>query len=481
VQKAVKIAIDKSQRTYFYSAHQAMHTNKLNIVILAAGKGTRMNSQTPKVLHKLAGKPLLQHVIACARQLNPEKIVVVYGYGGEAVPEAFAQEKIIWVKQSEQLGTGHAVKQAMPHLDPDATTLILLGDVPLVSTDSCKQLLQQTQQLALLTVRKADPNGYGRISRDSAGKVSAIVEHKDASTQQREINEVNTGIIAVSNTHLAGWLQRLTNNNSQGEYYLTDIVAMAVQDGVAVATEITADESQVAGVNSKQDLAGLERIYQLRQATHLMQAGVTLHDPFRIDVRGELEVGRDVEIDVGCIFEGKVTLADGVKIGAYCVIKDTTIGAGTVVAPYSHMEQVKVANDCRIGPYARLRPGTELSTDTHIGNFVEIKNSQVDVGSKINHLSYVGDSTVGKRVNIGAGTITCNYDGANKFRTVIGDNAFIGSDSQLVAPVTIGEGATIAAGSTITKDAPADQLTISRGRQTSIAGWKRPQKNSSKT
>ena len=455
-----------------------MHSSKLNILILAAGKGTRMHSARPKVLHRLAGKPILQHVIACAKQLKPQKMVVVYGYGGEAVPEAFADEAIIWVKQTELLGTGHAVQQAMSYLDKDAITLILLGDVPLVSAKSCEKLLAHAErQLALLTVKKPDPDGYGRILRNNAGKVSAIVEHKDASPKQREINEVNTGIIAASNAHLATWLTRLRNDNSQGEYYLTDIVAMAVADGVAVSAEITEDEWQVAGVNSKQDLAALERVYQQRYATRLMQSGVTLLDPARLDVRGELEAGRDVEIDVGCVFEGKVTLANNVRIGAYCVIKDTNIGAGTVIAPYTHMDQVKVANDCRIGPYARLRPGTELSADAHIGNFVEIKNSQVDAGSKINHLSYVGDSTVGKQVNIGAGTITCNYDGANKYRTVIGDHAFIGSDTQLVAPVSVGAGATIGAGSTITKDAPAGELTISRGKQLTITGWKRPQKN----
>ena len=449
----------------------------LNVVILAAGKGTRMYSQLPKVLHNFAGKPLLSHVIDSARQLNPAKIIVVYGYGGEAVPEAIADQAIIWVKQAEQLGTGHAVQQAMPYLDSDATTLILLGDVPLVSVESCQRLLQKAgQQLALLTVDKANPAGYGRIVRNASAGIEAIVEHKDASVQQRAINEVNTGIMAVGNSHLAKWLKRLGNNNQQREYYLTDIVAMAVQDGITVSAEITQDESQVAGVNSKQDLAGLERVYQLRYATRLMQAGVTLLDPFRIDVRGDLQAGNDVEIDVGCVFEGKVILADGVRIGAYCVIKDSNIGAGTVVAPFSHMDQVNIANDCRIGPYARLRPGTDLSAQARIGNFVEIKNSQVGAGSNINHLSYVGDSSVGKQVNIGAGTITCNYDGANKHRTVIGDNVFIGSDTQLVAPVTIGEGATIGAGSTITKNALAGELTISRGRQTTIKGWKRPVK-----
>jgi bifunctional UDP-N-acetylglucosamine pyrophosphorylase/glucosamine-1-phosphate N-acetyltransferase len=453
-----------------------MLNNKLNIVILAAGKGTRMNSAKPKVLHELAGKPLLQHVIDCARQLKPQKIVVIYGYGGQAVPQALAQENIIWVEQAEQLGTGHAVQQAASHLDSDATTLILLGDVPLVSVESCSKLLDKTHELGLLTVNKADPSGYGRIIRSQSGEPTEIVEHKDASAQQREIGEVNTGIIAAANTNLLAWLKRLGNNNAQGEYYLTDIVAMAVSDGLNVAAEIVQDESQVAGVNSKHDLAGLERVYQLRQATRLMQAGATLLDPFRIDVRGELIVGQDVEIDVGCIFEGEVELGDGVKVGAYCIVRDSTVGANTTVLPFTHMQQVTIANDCHIGPYARLRPGTELSADTHIGNFVEVKNSQVGVGSKINHLSYVGDTTVGKKVNIGAGTITCNYDGANKFRTVIGDGAFIGSDSQLVAPVTIGENATIGAGSTITKDAPADELTISRGRQTTIKGWKRPQK-----
>lgn len=454
-----------------------MPNKKLNIVILAAGKGTRMHSQKPKVLHELAGQPMLQHVINCSKQLNPGKIVVVYGYGGEAVPQAFAHEQITWVKQAEQLGTGHAVQQALPHLDHDANTLILLGDVPLITAESCEKLVDQAQSgFALLTVNKADATGYGRIVRDADNAIKAIVEHKDANAQQRSINEVNTGIMAIANTHLTSWLQHLGNNNSQQEYYLTDIVAMAVRDGVPVGATIMQDESQVAGVNSKQDLAGLERVYQLRYATRLMQSGVTLLDPFRIDVRGELEVGCDVEIDVGCIFEGKVTLGDGVKVGAYCVIREASIDAGTMIAPYSHMDNVKIASDCVIGPYARLRPGTALERNVHVGNFVEIKNSQVDVGSKINHLSYVGDTTMGKAVNVGAGTITCNYDGANKHRTIIGDNVFIGSDSQLVAPVSIGDGATIGAGSTITRDAPAGQLTLSRGRQTSIAAWRRPVK-----
>ena len=453
-----------------------MSTSPLNIVILAAGKGTRMHSTKPKVLHKLAGQPLLGHVIAAAKQLKPSKIIVVYGYGGDAVPEAFKDEPLIWVEQKDQLGTGHAVQQTISVLDSNAKSLILLGDVPLLSVETCQKLIEKTKALGLLTVTKHDPAGYGRIVRDATGAVTAIVEHKDATPEQRSIDEVNTGIMAVNNTQLVNWLLRLQNHNAQAEYYLTDIVAMAVQDGFTVGSETTLDEPSVEGVNSKQDLAGLERVYQLRRATDLMQSGVTLTDPFRIDVRGELQVGRDVEIDIGCVFEGNVSLADGVKIGAYCVIKDSSIGAGTIIAPFTHIDQVSIATDCRIGPYARLRPGTTLSDDTHIGNFVELKNAQVDVGSKINHLSYVGDTTVGKQVNIGAGTITCNYDGANKFRTVIEDNAFIGSDSQLVAPVTIGAGATIAAGSTITKDAPAGELTVSRGRQVTVSGWKRPQK-----
>lgn len=454
-----------------------MTTQSLNIVILAAGKGTRMQSLMPKVLHKLAGKALLQHVIDAAKQLNPSKIIVVYGYGGNAVPEAFAHENIVWVEQKEQLGTGHAVQQAAPHLDQDATTLILLGDVPLLSRTSCETLLNKTKALGLLTVNKANPTGYGRIVRNAQTAIEAIVEHKDATEQQRQITEVNTGIIAANNQHLKAWLAQLSNKNAQGEYYLTDIVALAVKDGYQIAAEVTNDESSVEGVNSKADLSGLERVYQMRYATALMNTGATLQDPFRIDVRGDLKIGKDVEIDVGCVFEGEVTLADNVKIGPYCVIKNSTIGSGTEIAAYTHIEQAHVNAGCKLGPYARLRPGAEIADHAHIGNFVEIKNSTIGDGSKVNHLSYVGDAIVGKNVNIGAGTITCNYDGANKFKTIIEDNAFIGSDTQLVAPVTIGEGATIAAGSTITRDAPAGQLTFCRAKeQKSIANWKRPVK-----
>ena len=456
-----------------------MTTQSLNIVILAAGKGTRMQSLMPKVLHKLAGKALLQHVIDAAKQLKPSKIIVVYGYGGNAVPEAFTHENIVWVEQKEQLGTGHAVLQAAPHLDQDATTLILLGDVPLLSRTSCETLLNKTKALGLLTVNKANPTGYGRIVRNAQTSIEAIVEHKDATEQQRQITEVNTGIIAANNQHLKAWLAQLSNNNAQGEYYLTDIVALAVKDGHQVAAEVTNDESSVEGVNSKADLSGLERVYQMRYATALMNAGATLQDPFRIDVRGDLKIGKDVEIDVGCVFEGEVTLADKVKVGPYCVIKNSTIGSGTEIAAYTHIEQAHVNAGCKLGPYARLRPGAEIADHAHIGNFVEIKNSTIGDGSKVNHLSYVGDAIVGKNVNIGAGTITCNYDGANKFKTIIEDNAFIGSDTQLVAPVTIGEGATIAAGSTITRDAPAGQLTFCRAKeQKSIANWKRPVKKS---
>lgn len=452
-----------------------MSIKNLNIVILAAGKGTRMQSVIPKVLHRLAGKPLLAHVIDAAKALNPSKIVVVYGYGGDAVPKAFTLEDITWVEQREQLGTGHAVLQAVPHLDDEGTTLILLGDVPLLNLQSCLSLLEKTEALGLLTVTKQNPTGYGRIVRNPQQQILAIVEHKDATDAQKAIAEVNTGIIAVNNKNLKAWLSKLSNDNAQGEYYLTDIVAMAVNDGLNVVAEITHDEASVEGVNSKADLAGLERVYQSRYAQTLMQAGTTLADPNRIDVRGSLTVGKDVEIDVGCIFEGQVTLADGVRVGPYCVIMDSSIGPETVIAAFTHIDQARVESHCRIGPYARLRPGAEIADEAHVGNFVEIKNSQVGSNSKVNHLSYIGDATIGKNVNIGAGTITCNYDGVNKYKTVIEDDVFIGSDTQLVAPVVIGEGATIAAGSTITKNAPAGQLTFCRAKdQKSIAGWKRP-------
>jgi bifunctional UDP-N-acetylglucosamine pyrophosphorylase/glucosamine-1-phosphate N-acetyltransferase len=460
-----------------------MTTNTLNIIILAAGKGTRMNSNKPKVLHEIGGKPILAHVIACANALNPQKIIVVYGYGGEIVREAFAhenitQEKIIWVNQAEQHGTGHAVQQALPHLDDNANTLILLGDVPLVDVEACKKLIEQAQnKLAILSFNKPDPTGYGRIVRTAANNVTAIVEHKDATEVQRIISEVNTGIMAMPNVQLKGWLSRLSNNNAQGEYYLTDIVEFAVQDYIEVVAEITPDEWSVTGINSKTDLSLIERVYQNRIAHKLQQQGVTLRDPARLDVRGNLTCGRDVEIDVNCVFEGDVTLGDNVSIAANCVIKNAVIAAGAQILPFTHIEDSKIGENSRIGPYARLRPGTILQNDTHVGNFVELKNATVNIGSKINHLSYVGDSSIGKNVNIGAGTITCNYDGANKFRTIIEDNAFIGSDTQLIAPVTIGKNATIAAGSTISKDVPAGGLTVCRAKeQKTYSNWKRPVK-----
>lgn len=449
----------------------------LNIVILAAGKGTRMHSKTPKVLHKIGGKPILWHVLTAAKKHNPSKVIVVYGFGGEQVKASFKDETVIWAAQEEQLGTGHAVRQALPYLDEKAQTLILLGDVPLVSVEACQLLLEKAKdKLALLTYVKPDPTGYGRIVRNN-GHVHAIVEHKDATAEEQAIQEVNTGIMAMPNHMLKSWLSQLSNNNAQKEYYLTDIVAMSVNEAVPVKAEITHDEFSVTGINNKSDLATIEKAYQLKQAEALLKIGVTLYDPCRIDIRGELSCGIDVEIDVNCVFEGKVTLGDGVVIGPNCVIKNATIHSGTKLAAFTHIEDAEVGGDSKIGPFARLRPGTNLAKKTHIGNFVELKNTQLGVGSKVNHLSYVGDSIVGENVNIGAGTITCNYDGANKFKTVIEDGAFIGSDTQLIAPVTVGTGATIAAGSTITKDAPANQLTVCRAnKQLTIANWKRPVK-----
>ncbi|MDR3391468.1 MAG: bifunctional UDP-N-acetylglucosamine diphosphorylase/glucosamine-1-phosphate N-acetyltransferase GlmU [Sulfuriferula sp.] len=451
-----------------------------NVVILAAGRGTRMMSDLPKVLHPLAGRPMLAHLLDTARSLDPLQICVVYGYGGEQVPQAIGGTDITWVLQAEQHGTGHAVQQVLPYLAGSGVTLILYGDVPLTTADTMRALTAVAVQdkLALLTVNMDDPSGYGRIVRDACGKVLAIVEHKDADAQTRTITEVNTGLMALPTHRLAGWLSRLSNDNAQGEYYLTDIIAMAVADGVAVQTCQPAHHREILGVNSKAQLAQLERLHQHEVANRLMMQGVTLLDPARLDVRGSLHCGRDVMIDVGCVFEGRVELGNNVSVGAHCVLQNVRIGAGTQIAAFSHLVDATVGTDNHIGPFTRLRPGTVLAADVHVGNFVEIKNSQVDDGSKINHLSYVGDSTVGKQVNIGAGTITCNYDGANKHRTVIEDNAFIGSDTQLVAPVTVGKGATIGAGSTITRDAPAGELTLSRSKQLTITGWQRPVKKS---
>ncbi len=448
----------------------------LNIVILAAGKGTRMHSDLPKVLHALAGRPLLQHVIDTAIQLDPAQTCVVYGHGGELVPQTLAAYPASFVLQEPQLGTGHAVQQALPNLDDNSTTLILYGDVPLTQLATLKKLRDLPQHLHLLTLNMANPAGYGRIIRDSAGKVMGIVEEKDASKEQRKICEVNTGILSAPTHLLRKWLTGLGNNNAQGEYYLTDIVAMAVAQGIEVSTSQPDQPWEVMGVNSKVQLAELERIWQGEQALGLLNQGVTLADPARLDIRGKLVCGRDVEIDVGCIFEGEVHLGSKVKVGAYTIIKDSKIEAGTRIAPYSHIDSSEVGGNCHIGPYARLRPGTKLHQDVHIGNFVEVKNSEIAKGSKANHLSYIGDSTVGSRVNVGAGTITCNYDGANKHRTVIEDDVFIGSDTQLIAPVTIRRGSTIGAGSTITKDTAADALTLSRAKQITLNGWQRPVK-----
>lgn len=449
----------------------------IDIVILAAGKGTRMNSDRPKVLHELAGRSLLQHALNTSRTLDPAKICVIHGHGGDAVPRAVAQADVQMVLQEPQLGTGHAVRQAMPYLNADHVTLVLYGDVPLIRAETLLSLLQMALpgNVALLTMVMNEPKGYGRIVRKN-GKVMSIVEEKDATPDERAIHEVNTGIMAVPNQHLSAWLAALKNDNSQGEYYLTDIIALAVEQGVEIATVQPAHHWEVLGVNSKSQLAHLERLYQHEQAQNLMEQGVTLTDPKRIDVRGELSCGRDVQIDVNCVFEGRVVLGNGVRVGANCVLREIEVAAGTRIEPFSLLEQAVIGADCRIGPYARIRPGTRLADEVHIGNFVELKNSQVGYNSKINHLSYVGDTTVGAKVNIGAGTITCNYDGANKHRTVIEDEAFIGSNTQLVAPVTVGKGATIGAGSTITKDTPSGELSLSRARQITIAGWKRPVK-----
>ena len=450
--------------------------NPLNIVILAAGKGTRMYSEKAKVLHALAGKPLVQHVLDRATELQPQQICVVYGHGGEAVPQAMRQYAARFVVQEPQLGTGHAVQQAMPHLADDRDTLVLYGDVPLIQHGTLHQMRQAGSGLMLLTVNLANPTGYGRIVRNEQGDVLSIVEEKDATAEQREINEVNTGILLAPTKMLRGWLAKLQNNNAQGEYYLTDIVVMAVQQGIAVHTVQPAHEWEIHGVNSKAQLAVLERAWQQVEAARLLAHGVTLADPARIDVRGRLNCGRDVEIDVGCVFEGDVTLGDNVKVGAYSIIRNAVIAGGACIAPYSLIDSSEVGADCHIGPYARLRPGTRLHDSVHIGNFVEVKNSEIGSGSKANHLSYIGDSTIGSRVNLGAGTITCNYDGANKHRTIIEDDVFIGSDTQLVAPVTVGKGATIGAGSTITQDTPEGELTLSRSKQVTINGWKRPTK-----
>jgi bifunctional UDP-N-acetylglucosamine pyrophosphorylase/glucosamine-1-phosphate N-acetyltransferase len=435
-----------------------------------------MVSSRPKVLHHLAGKPLLAHVVDSARQLSPQVIVVVYGHGGEAVPQAFGGCGIAFVMQEPQLGTGHALQQALPHLPDDGVTLVLYGDVPLVQPSTLARVLAHPEALCILTAMPEVAFGYGRILRDAQGRVTGIVEERDATAAQKAVREINTGILAAPNRALHGWLARLRNDNAQGEYYLTDIVAMAIRDGVPVVTEKVEQPLEIEGVNSREQLAQLERAHQEARARSLMASGVTLADPRRIDVRGTLECEPDVSIDVGCVFEGKVRIEENAIIGAYCVIRDTQIGPGAIIAPFSHLDGASIGARCQVGPYARMRTGTRLAEDARVGNFVETKNASLGKGSKANHLTYLGDATIGANVNVGAGTITCNYDGANKHHTIIEDGAFIGSDTALVAPVTVGRDATIGAGSTITKDAPADQLTVARGKQVSVPGWRRPVK-----
>ena len=454
----------------------------LNVVILAAGLGKRMQSDLPKVMHPLAGKPMLSHVLDSARALAPERVIVVVGHGAERVEAAYGQDSTLaFALQRPQRGTGHAVQQAVPQLaggdGADDATLVLYGDVPLVTPDTLLALLAaRGTGMAVLTEHLADATGCGRIVRDAQGRVQRIVEHKDATEAERAIREVNTGILCAPTGLLKQWLGRLSDDNAQKEFYLTDVVGFAVQDGVAVGAAHPAAGWETLGVNSRLQQAQLERVYQREQANRLLEVGVTLADPDRFDLRGSLTCGRDVSIDVGCVFEGTVHLADGVRIGPHCVLRDVTLGAGTVVEAFSHLHEAEVADAARIGPYARLRPGTRLASNTHVGNFVEIKASTLGEGSKANHLAYLGDASIGARVNIGAGTITCNYDGVNKHRTVIEDDVFIGSDSQLVAPVTVGAGATLGAGTTLTQDAPAGALTLARARQFTKEGWQRPVK-----
>lgn len=449
----------------------------LDVVILAAGKGTRMRSSLPKVLHRLAGRPLLEHVVRSAEALKPGCIHVVYGHGGEQVPEQLKHLAVRWIKQEPQLGTGHAVQQAMPGITGQ-TLLILYGDVPLTRIDTLRTLLQAADKsgMALLTAELADPTGYGRIVRDAAGKVVRNVEHKDASEAERHLREVNTGILVAPVARLKQWLAALSNKNVQGEYYLTDVIGMAVREGQEIGTTRPQADWEILGVNSKTQLAELERTHQRNQALALMEQGVTLMDPARFDLRGSLTCGQDVTIDVNVVIEGEVTIGDRVQIGPNNVLRHCKIGADTVVQPNCVIENAEIGADCRIGPFARIRPETRIADHAHIGNFVEIKKSAIGLGSKVNHLTYVGDSTIGKDVNIGAGTITANYDGANKHQTRIEDNASIGSNCVLIAPVTIGAGATIGAGSVISKDAPGGELTLSRAKQTTVPGWKRPTK-----
>ncbi len=449
----------------------------ISVIILAAGKGTRMHSKLPKVLQPLASQPLLEHVVASAESLQARSICVVYGHGGEIVQEHFAGRELVWALQEPQLGTGHAVQQAIPHLIGEEIAVVMYGDVPLVRPETIKSLANAASDgLAILTVIESDPTGYGRIIRNPEGAVVAIVEEKDATDEQRRINEVNTGLLACPVNQLGPWLEALKSDNSQGEFYLTDIVASAVSDGAKVAAVTAESATEVMGINDKAQLAVAERAYQQRQVEALFTAGVTLADPARVDVRGTLSCGSDVYIDINTVFLGEVEIGDDVTIGPNCVITNSKIGAGTTINTNCVLEDAIVGSDCNVGPFARLRPQAEMKEGSRVGNFVEMKKTVLGVGSKANHLTYLGDATIGDGVNVGCGTITCNYDGANKYQTVIGDNAFIGSGVELVAPVEVGEGATVGAGSTIGKDAPAGELTIERSRQKTVAGWQRPVK-----
>lgn len=454
-----------------------MNKAPLSVVILAAGKGTRMYSDLPKVLHKIAGKPMVQHVIDTVKSLAPQQIHLIYGHGGELMQSQLQDQPVNWVYQAEQLGTGHAMQQAAPFFQDNETILMLYGDGPLITAQTLTRLIQAKPQngIALLTVNLNDPTGYGRILREN-GEIVGIVEQKDATAEQLTIQEVNTGVMVSDGASFKKWLARLDNNNAQGEYYMTDVIALAKQDGCQVVSVQANDIMEVEGANNRLQLANLERYYQRKQAENLLLAGVMLLDPERFDLRGELEHGKDVEIDINVIIEGKVRLGNRVKIGAGCVLKNCEIADDVEIKPYSVIEQATIGNQAIIGPFSRLRPGAELKAQTHVGNFVEIKKATIGQGSKVNHLSYIGDAEVGKDCNIGAGAITCNYDGANKFKTIIGDNVFVGSDCQLVAPVEVAEGATIGAGTTVTRNIQANELVISRIPQRHIQGWQRPQK-----
>lgn len=454
-----------------------MQNVKLSIIILAAGQGTRMRSALPKVLQPLAGTPLLGHVIQCARTLGADDICIVYGFGGETVQSVIADPELRWALQSEQLGTGHAVLQAMPDTPDDHRVLILYGDVPLLMPGTLKALVQEcgNDDVAVLTVDAADPFGYGRIVREN-GQVVRSVEQKDASDAERQITEINTGVMTAPAAKLKAWLANLSSDNSQGEYYLTDVIGMAVADGCVVHGVKASSETEIMGINDKKQLAVAERAKQIQQVNLLMEAGVTFADPARVDIRGSLSCGQDVFIDVNAVFEGDVTLGDGVTIESNNLVRDSSIGANSVIHSNCHIEGAVTGNGCEIGPFSRLRPGAELANNVKVGNFVEIKKSTVADGSKVNHLTYIGDTIIGTNVNVGAGTITCNYDGANKYQTIIGDDAFIGSGVELVAPVEVGEGATIGAGATISKPAPAGKLTVERAKQVTLQNWKRPQK-----